>query len=133
MYEFFGAPILEAIFNRYAPGESDTRFQHSDSDMGHLLPILGRLKLNATNFGPKVMVDEIRAHLPNAVIHGELAPYTLMRNEAENIVAEFLRDFQMARQTRGLVFATAGSINNGSRLSSMRLIMAAIQEYGRYA
>ena len=31
-----------------------------------------------------------------------------------------------------LVFATAGSINNGSRLTGMRLIMAAIQRYGRY-
>jgi len=66
------------------------------------------------------------------VIYGQLAPFTLMRNEEEKIVAEFLRDFGMAREKRGLVFATAGSINNGSRLTSMRLIMAAIQEYGRY-
>ena len=78
------------------------------------------------------MVRDIRRHLPDAVIDGELAPYTLMRNEEVNIVAEFLRDFEMAREQRGLVFATAGSINNGSRLTSMRLIMAAIQEYGRY-
>ena len=33
---------------------------------------------------------------------------------------------------RGLVWATAGSINNGTRLTSMRLAMAAIQRYGRY-
>ena len=52
--------------------------------------------------------------------------------EEVNIVAEFLRDFEMAREKRGLVFATAGSINDGSRLTGMRLIMAAIQEYGRY-
>jgi hypothetical protein len=27
---------------------------------------------------------------------------------------------------------TAGSINNGSRLTGMRLIMSAIQHFGRY-
>jgi len=48
------------------------------------------------------------------------------------MVAEFLRDYEMAKENRGLVFATAGSINNGSRLTGMRLLMAAIQEYGRY-
>jgi len=132
MYEFFGAPILKAVFDRYAPGPNDRRYQHSDSDMGHLLPLLGRLGINHTNFGPKVMVQDIRRHLPTAVIEGELAPYTLMRNEAVNIVAEFLRDFEMAREQRGLLFNTAGSINNGSRLVSFRLLMAAIQEFGRY-
>jgi len=132
MYEFFGYPILKAVFERYSPAPHDRRFQHSDSDMGHLLPILGRLNLTGTNFGPRVMVDEIRRHMPTAVIHGQLAPFTFSRNEEENIVREFLRDFEMAREKRGLVFATAGSINNGSRLTGMRLIMSAIQHFGRY-
>lgn len=132
MYEFYGAPILDGIFARYAPDAGDPRFQHSDSDMGHLLPILGRLRLTGVNFGPNLSVSEIRRNLPNALIHGQLAPFTFSRNEEVNIVAEFLRDFEMARETRGLQFATAGSINNGSRLSGMRLIMAAIQECGRY-
>ncbi len=132
MYELFGYPILRRIFERYAPDPEDERFQHSDSDMGHIVPILGRLDLTGTNFGPKVMVDHIREHLPRAVINGELAPFTFSRNEEEDIVAEFLRDFEMAQPERGLNFATAGSINNGSRLTGMRLIMAAIQRYGRY-
>ena len=59
-------------------------------------------------------------------------PFTFSRNEEVNIVAEFLRDFEMTRETRGLSFTTAGSINNGSRLTGMRLIMAAIQRHGRY-
>lgn len=133
MYEFFGYPILRGVFDRYAPDPGDRRFQHSDSSMGHLLPILGRLNLTGTNFGPTVMVEDIRRHLPNAVIRGQLAPFTFSRNEEENIVAEFLRDFEMAGDDRGLVFTTAGSINNGSRLTGMRLIMSAIQRYGRYA
>ncbi|MBS3762416.1 MAG: hypothetical protein KGZ25_03825 [Planctomycetes bacterium] len=132
MYELFGFPILKGVFEEYSPDPEDRRFQHSDSDMGHIVPILGRLNLTGVNFGPKVMVDHIHKHIPTAVIRGVLAPFTFSRNEEENIVAEFLRDFEMAREDRGLVFATAGSINNGSRLTGLRLIMSAIQKYGRY-
>lgn len=132
MYEFFGFPILKAIFERYSPDSGDSRAQHSDSAMSHLLPILGRLEMTSVNLGPTVRVDEIREHMPRAVIHGQLAPFTFSRNEEEKIVAEFIRDFEMAREKRGLVFSTAGSINNGSRLTGLRLIMAAIQRYGRF-
>ncbi|OGV71696.1 MAG: hypothetical protein A3K19_20665 [Lentisphaerae bacterium RIFOXYB12_FULL_65_16] len=132
MYEFFGWPILKAVFERYSPKPGDSRYQHSDSDMGHLLPVLGTLNLNGVNFSPNVMPADIRRHLPQAVIHGQLAPFTFSRNEEVNMVAEFLRDVDMVRDSKGLVYTTAGSINNGSRLSGMRLLMAAIQEYGRY-
>lgn len=132
MYELFGYPILKGIFDRYSPDPGDRRAQHSDSDMGHIVPVLGKLDLTSVNFGPNVLVDHIRKHLPHATIHGVLAPFTFSRNEEENIVAEFLRDFEMARESRGLVFGTAGSINNGSRLTGLRLIMAAIQKHGRY-
>lgn len=132
MYELFGYPILKGIFDRYSPDPGDSRYQHSDSAMGHLLPILGRLGLTGTNFGPTVTVSEIREHLPNAVIHGQLAPFVFSRNEEEEIVRQFLRDYEQAREKRGLLFTTAGSINNGSRLTGMRLIMSAIQHFGRY-
>ena len=132
MYEFFGLPVLRAVFDRYSPDPGDLRYQHSDSAMAHLLALLAKVNLNRTNFGPTVTVKEIREHLPGAVIDGQLAPFTYSRNEEENIVLEFLRDFEMAREKRGLNFATAGSVNNGSRLTGMRLIMAAIQRYGRY-
>lgn len=132
MYELFGEPVLRKVWEVYSPGERDRRYQHSDSAMGHLLPILGRLKLTGCNFGPTIPVSEIRRHLPDAVIEGQLAPFTYSRNEEEGIVAEFLRDFHLAREKRGLKFATAGSVNNGSRLTGMRLIMAAVQRYGRY-
>ena len=133
MYEAFAAPILQAVFSEYAPGKNDLRYQHSDSAMAHLLPQLGALGINGTNFGPDLSVAEIRRNCPDAVIEGQLAPFTFSRNEEANMVAEFLRDFAQARKQRGLVFTTAGSINNGSRLSGMRLLMAAIQRYGRYA
>lgn len=133
MYELFGYPILRDVFAHFAPGENDSRFQHSDSAMGHLLPILGRLGLNGVNFGPTVLVPEIRRHLPKARIDGCLAPFTFMRNEEEEIIAQVRRDCEAAKATgRGVNIATAGSINNGSLLSSMRLVMAVIQNYGRY-
>ncbi len=132
MYEFFGYPIVKGVWDMCSPDPKDQRSQHSDSDMAHIIPVLSRCNLTSVNFGPNVMVSQIREYMPNAVIHGVLAPFTYCRNEEVNIVAEFLRDYEMAFEKRGLVFSTAGSINNGTRLTSMRLVMAAIQEYGRF-
>ena len=132
MYETFAMPIHRAVFGCYSPDAKDRRYQHSDSAMGHLLPLLGELDMTGTNFGPTVSVSDIRRYCPNAVIDGQLAPFTYSRNDTVNIVSEFLRDFDLIRETRGLNFATAGSINNGTRLTSMRLAMAAIQRYGRF-
>jgi len=129
MYELFGYPILKKVFERYSPAANDRRYQHSDSPMGHLLPLLGKLNMTGVNLGPTLSVTEIREHMPNAVIYGQLAPYTLSRNEEVNIVAETLRDMELARDKKGIAFTTAGSVNNGSRLSGLRLIMATIQEY----
>lgn len=132
MYEAFAMPIHRAVFGTYASEPQHRRYQHSDSDMAHLLPLLQELDMTGTNFGPTLTVSEIREHCPNAVIDGQLAPFTYSRNEEANMVAELLRDYDQAREKRGLNFATAGSVNNGSRLSGMRLLMAAIQRYCRY-
>ena len=132
MYEAFAYPIVKTMWAVCSPGPKDSRYQHSDSDMAHIVPILARENMTAVNFGPNVLVDYIRYHMPTTVIQGVLAPFTYSRNDEVGIVAEFLRDFEMAREKRGVVFATAGSINNGSRLTGMRLIMSAIQRYGRY-
>ena len=133
MYELFGYPVLRDVFAHFAPGEKDKRYQHSDSAMGHLLPILGRLDLNGVNFGPTVLIPEIRKYLPHARIDGCLAPFTFMRNEEDEIVRQVMRDCEDAKNNgRGVNISTAGSINNGSSLESMRLVMAVIQNYGRY-
>ena len=133
LYEAFAMPIHRLVFSKFAPDKKcHTRYQHSDSAMGHLLPLLAELDLTGTNFGPTLNVSEIRKYCPHAVIHGQLAPFTLSRNEHANIVSEFLRDLEQAKEKRGLLFTTAGSINNGSSLQSIRLVMSAIQHYGRY-
>ena len=76
MYELFAYPILQTMFDRYAPAPGNRRYQHSDSAMGHLLPVLARLNFTGVNFGPTLPVTLIRQHLPATVIEGQLAPFT---------------------------------------------------------
>jgi len=132
MYERCGFPILKRIFDHWSPNPGDFRYQHSDSDMKHLLPILGKLNLTGCNFGPTVLVEDIRKYMPDTRIDGCLSPITFMYNDEAEIIAQVRRDCEMAKPARGLNLTTAGSINNGSLLTSMRVVMWAIQTYGRY-
>ncbi len=134
MYKAFGYRVLKRVFERTAPNPGDNRYQHSDSAMGHLIPLLADFNLTGCNFGPTVTVREIRKYMPKTRIDGQLAPFTFMRNVEEDIIAEVRRDCEAAKEgdLRGLNLFTAGSINNGSLLTSMRCVMAAIQKYGRY-
>ena len=134
MYEVFGLPVLKGVFDVYSPNAADTRYQHSDSGMGHLLPLLGQMNLTGCNFGPTVLVDEIRRSMRRTRIDGCLSPFTFMNNDEPGIRKEVIRDCEMIKDsgTRGLNITTAGSVNNGSSLASMKLIMETIQEHGRY-
>ena len=134
MYHAFGYPILKRVFENTAPEPHHYRYQHSDSAMGHLMPQLADFHLTGCNFGPTITVQEIRALMPNTCIDGQISPFTFMYNDEEQIIAEVKRDCEAAKENdlRGLNLTTAGSINNGSLLTSMRTVMAAIQNYGRY-
>jgi len=132
MYQDFGYPVLEAVFDRFSPNPGDMRYQHSDSAMDHLLPVLAKANLTGCNFGPTLTVEEIRKYMPHTRIDGQLAPFTFMNNDTDQIIAEVKRDCEMAMEGRGLNLSTAGSINNGSLLTSMLAVMYAIQEYGQY-
>ncbi|MDO4739612.1 MAG: uroporphyrinogen decarboxylase family protein [Eubacteriales bacterium] len=131
LYEKFGYPVLRDVFAHYSPNKDDKRYQHSDSAMAHLLPILGRLDLNGVNFGPTVLVPEIRKYLPNARIDGCIDPMAFMRNERETLRAQMERDIADAYRYGGVNIATAGSINNGSSLESLRFLMEIIWEHRR--
>lgn len=134
MYHAFGYPILKRVFENTAPEPHHYRYQHSDSAMGHLMPQLADFHLTGCNFGPTITVQEIRRLMPNTCIDGQISPFTFMYNDEEQIIAEVKRDCEAAKENdlRGLNLTTAGSINNGSLLTSMRTVMAAIQNYGRY-
>lgn len=131
MYRVFGYPVLKMVFDKYSPDEKDGRYQHSDSAMGHLLPILGELNLNGVNFGPTVLTPEIRKYLPKARIDGCIAPFTFMRNDVKQLTEETLRDIRDGFEYGGVNISTAGSINDGSSLESMRLMMSLIQKNRR--
>ncbi len=132
MYAFFGQPILRRVFETFAPDPGDSRYQHSDSAMGHLMPLLNEVGLTGANFGPTVAAADIRAALPRCVIHGQVAPWTFARGTDEEVAVEVRRDIEAVGAGGGLVIATAGSINPGSRLSGLRAIMSTIQQHGRY-
>jgi uroporphyrinogen decarboxylase len=131
LYAAFGQPILRRVYAEFAPGPDDWRFQHSDSAMGHLLPLLNEVGVNHGNFGPTLRVEEIRAAMPRTVIHGQIAPWTFARGTDDEVAAEALRDIRGVGSGGGLLIATAGSINPGSRLSGLRAIMSVIQREGR--
>lgn len=134
MYELFAYPILKRVFDKACPKPEHFRYQHSDSPMAHLLPVLARLRFTAVNFGPTLTVREIRAHMPSTRIDGQLAPFTFSRGDIGKITEEVKRDCEMAKEggLRGLNLMTAGSINDGSSLLGMRAIMQAIVDYGQY-
>ena len=134
MYKSFGYRVLKRVFDETAPLPHHYRYQHSDSAMGHLMPLLADFNLTGCNFGPTITVQEIRRLMPRTRIDGQMAPFTFMNNDEDAIIAEVKRDCEAAKENdlRGLNFTTAGSINNGSSLESMRVVMAAIQNYGRY-
>ena len=134
MYEAFGYPILRKVFDKFSPDEGDIRYQHSDSPMEHLLPVLSKLNLTGCNFGPTVTVDKIRKYMPKTCIDGCLAPFTFMKNDKEKIREEVIRDYKMVMESgiKGINFSAAGSINNGSSLESLRFIMEIIQNDCRY-
>ena len=131
LYADFGLPVLKNIFAHYSPDPGDMRYQHSDSAMAHIIPELAELDLNGVNFGPTVMVPEIRKYLPHARIDGCIAPFTFMRNEEDQLRYEVQRDIDFGFEYGGVNITTAGSINNGSLLTSMRLIMELIQQNRR--
>ena len=132
LYEEFCYPCLKAVTEAFAPNPGDTRFQHSDSAMAHLLPILARLDLHGVNFGPTVSAELIRAAMPRTVVHGQVAPFTLRNGSFEAVREEVRRDFVAAGLEGGLVVTTAGSVPAGTSFESMRGMMRAVQEECRY-
>ena len=134
MYESFGLPILQKVYDTYAPDETDIRYHHCDSKMNHLLPSLSKAGITKCNFGPSVTVEEIRHYMPKVCIDGCLDPIVFMNNDEKEIVRQVRRDCTAIKQlgSKGLNLYTAGSINNGSSLESMRLVMETIMEYGQY-
>jgi len=132
LYERFCLPVLDTVFRAFSPGPGDRRFQHSDSAMGHLMPLLRRVGLNGANFGPEVAIEHIRRELPDAIIHGQIPPFLLMRGSREEIEQCVKHDFEVAGRTGQLIVTTAGSVSCGTSIERLQWLMEIVDEHTRY-
>lgn len=131
LYQEYCFPVLERVLNAMAPGQA-SRYQHSDSSMGHLLELQYALGIRSVNYGPDVDAGLIRAKMPDALINGQLPPFLLRNGSAEEIKDRIISDFQKAGQTGGLQVTTAGSLAAGTGVGRMRWCMQVVQDCCRY-
>jgi uroporphyrinogen decarboxylase len=131
LYREYCFPVLEKVLAAMAPGDV-TRFQHSDSSMGHLLDQQRELGINEVNYGPEVDAGLIRAKMPQAMIRGQMPPFLLRNGSPERIKERVISDFDKAGATGGLQVTTAGSLAAGTGVGRMRWLMKLVQEECRY-
>ncbi len=131
LYEEYCVPVLETVLNAMAPGDA-SRYQHSDSAMGHLLNFQYSLGIRDVNYGPEVDAALIREKMPDAMINGHLPPFLLRQGSPKEIEIRIRDDFRKAGQTGGLTVTTAGSLAAGTGVGRMRWMMQLVQEHCRY-
>ncbi|MEN8174011.1 MAG: uroporphyrinogen decarboxylase family protein [Chloroflexota bacterium] len=131
LYREFCYPVLEKVFNDLAPGDA-TRYQHSDSSMGHLIDMQYELGIRSVNYGPDIDSGLIREKMPAALINGHLPPFLLRDGSPEAIRERIVADFEKAGGNGGLHVTTAGSLAAGTGVDRMRLFMLLVQEHCRY-
>lgn len=131
-YERFCAPLMERLFIEFAPLPEHSRFQHSDSAMGHLMGILNDLGVNGVNLGPTIHPLEIRKAMPKAIIHGQIPPFTLKNGTTEEIIESVRCDIDSVGQDGGLVECPAGSVVAGTSFENLLVYMWSVETYGKY-
>lgn len=132
LYREYCVPVLRALLDEFAPQPDGSRYQHSDSSMGHLLEQQQELGINSVNYGPEVDSALIREKMPSAMINGHLPPFLLRNGTFEEIRQRIRSDFEKAGATGGLVVTTAGSLAAGTTIERMRWMMWCVQEDCRY-
>ncbi len=130
-YRAYCAPVLEAVLDAMAP-RGAWRYQHSDSDMGHLLAEQRDLGITSVNYGPEIDVARIREAMPEAVINGHTPPFLLRTGSSAEIEARVRSDFGKAGASGGLIVTTAGSLAAGTGVGRMRWYMQVVQRHCRY-
>ena len=131
LYQQYCYPVLENVLHAMAPGNA-SRYQHSDSAMGHLLDFQYALGIRSVNYGPTVDAALIREKMPDALINGQLPPFLLRNGSPDEIRQRIVDDFQKAGQTGGLIITTAGSLAAGTGVGRMRWMMQVAQQECRY-
>jgi len=131
LYRDLCFPVLKEVLEALAPGDA-LRYQHSDSAMGHLMDQQRLLGINQVNYGPEVDAADIRKALPDAMILGQMPPFLLRNDTAQQICDRTRDDFAKAGSGGGLHVTTAGSLAAGTGVGRMRWQMKCVQEHCRY-
>lgn len=131
-YLEFCAPLLDKLFKEFAPLPEHKRYQHSDSDMGHLMGTLKDLGINEVNLGPNIHPLDIRKAMPQTVISGQIPPFLLRNGTHEEIIDIVRRDIDSVGRDGGLIECPAGSVTGGTSLENLKVYMWAVDKYGRY-
>jgi uroporphyrinogen decarboxylase len=131
LYRTFCVPVLQRVMDALAPAGA-RRYQHSDSAMGHLIEEQYALGIREVNYGPEVDAALIRRKMPDAMIHGQMPPFTLRNGSPEEIRDRVVDDFRKAGQSGGMIATTAGSLAAGTGVGRMRWFMQVVQDHCRY-
>jgi uroporphyrinogen decarboxylase len=131
LYECYCVPYLQRLFDAFAPTPECKRRQHSDSAMGHLMPILNGLGINEVNFGPSLLPSEIRQAMPSATIHGQMPPMLLRNGSPEDIDAIVTRDAEALGKT-GWCESPAGVVVAGTPYGNLRAYMHAVSSLANH-
>jgi uroporphyrinogen decarboxylase len=131
LYRTFCVPVLQRVMDVLAPAGA-RRYQHSDSAMGHLIEEQYALGIREVNYGPDVDAALIRQKMPDAMIHGQMPPFTLRNGSPEEIRDRMVEDFRKAGQSGGMIATTAGSLAAGTGVGRMRWFMQIVQDHCRY-
>jgi len=133
LYRQFAMPAMLHAFEELAADPAAYRFQHSDSNMEHLLPCLAEYGLHGVNLGPRISAATIRQELPGAMVHGQIPPFLLRNAPWEEIEVQVRRDFEEAGPEGALVVTTAGSVAAGTSPDRLRDLAHFVDEHCRYA
>lgn len=131
LYREYCYPVLKEVMDALAPGDAP-RYQHSDSNMAHLLDDQYALGIRSVNYGPEIDVRNIRLQMPAAMINGHMPPFLLRNAGPEDIRQRVISDFEKAGEGGGLTVTTAGSLAAGTGVGRMRWVMLCTQKHCRY-
>lgn len=131
LYREYCYPVLHDVLEAFAPG-SAARYQHSDSNMEHLLDYQYALGIRSVNYGPEIDVRNIRLKMPGAMINGHTPPFLLRNASPGQIEQRVISDFEKAGEGGGLTVTTAGSLAAGTGVGRMRWMMQCVHKHCRY-
>jgi uroporphyrinogen decarboxylase len=131
LYDNYCVPVLKRVLETFAPGDA-RRYQHSDSNMAHLLDAQRELGINHVNYGPEIDVALIRRKMPAAIIDGHTPPFLLRNGTPQEIENRVRDDFEKVGRSGKLQIATAGSLAAGTSLERVRFWMQCVEKHCRY-